>query len=107
MPSVAHRLKTALVRTTVVHIAVVMAALPMAAAAQVIGIVLDPKPTLSDGTVSRNENPVSDSVVFFEFAGAKAKKLGQVNVPTSFFGPPSSVAVSADKKFAIVTSSRK
>jgi DNA-binding beta-propeller fold protein YncE len=105
--SAVHHLRTALVRTSVFHVAVLIATLPAVATAQVIGVVLDPKPTLVDGGVARNENPAPDSVVFFEFSGVKAKKLGQVNVPTSFFGPPSSVAVSTDKTLALVTSSRK
>jgi DNA-binding beta-propeller fold protein YncE len=107
MSSVVHHLRTALVRTSVFHIVALIAVFPAVATAQVIGIVLDPKPTLVDGGVARNANPAPDSVVFFEFSGTKAKKLGQVNVPTSFFGPPSSVAISTDRKLALVTSSRK
>jgi len=105
--SAAHHFRTALTRTVVFHLVAVIAVFPISAAAQVVGIVLDPKPTLVDGAVSRVDNPGPDSVVFYEFAGAKAKKLGEANVPTSFFGPPSSVAVSADRTLALVTSSRK
>ncbi|HKQ29719.1 MAG TPA: YncE family protein [Burkholderiales bacterium] len=103
----ARRFKTTLMRTVVFQIAVAAFMFPVLTAAQVVGVVLDPKPTLADGAVSRIENPGPDSVVFLEFSGAKAKRLGQANVPTSFFGPPSSVAVSADKTLALATSSRK
>jgi hypothetical protein len=93
--------------TVLLRCLIALSALPATATAQVIGVVLDPKPTLADGAIARVENPPADSVVFLEFNGTKAKRLGQANVPTSFFGPPSSIAVSADKTFALVTSSRK
>jgi DNA-binding beta-propeller fold protein YncE len=82
-----------------------LAVLAPAAAAQVVGIALDPKAVMVDGEMQVVASPPTDSVVFFEFSGTKTKRLGQVQAPTSFQGPPSSVAITADRKLALVSAS--
>ncbi len=82
-----------------------LAVIAQMAAAQIVGIALDPKAVMVEGELQIVDSPPADSVVFFEFSGAQAKRLGQVHAPTSFQGPPSSVAITADGKLALVTAS--
>lgn len=77
--------------------------LPALAVAQVVAVALDPRAELVDGELKVLPSPPADSVVFLEFSGVRAKELGRVAAATSFQGPPSSVAVSADRKLALVT----
>ncbi|TKR30423.1 YncE family protein [Luteimonas gilva] len=83
--------------------AVLLAAAPALAMAQVVGVALDPKAVLVDGELKVLPSPPADSAVFLRFDGAKAKEIGRVPAATSFQGPPSSVAISADAKLALVT----
>lgn len=83
--------------------AVLLLVAPAMAMAQVVGVALDPKAVLVDGELKVLPSPPADSAVFFAFDGAKAKEIGRVPAPTSFQGPPSSVAISADRKLALVT----
>jgi DNA-binding beta-propeller fold protein YncE len=82
-----------------------LAALAPTATAQVVGIALDPKAVMVEGEMQIVDSPPADSVVFFEFTGSHAKRLGQVQAPTSFQGPPSSVAITTDRKLALVSAS--
>jgi DNA-binding beta-propeller fold protein YncE len=94
-------------RKLFIRFAVTLAALPAVAAAQVVGFALEPKVILVDGMPKIVQSPAPDYAVFFEFSGATAKKLGQVAVPTNFYGPPSSVSVSADRTLALVSTSQR
>lgn len=87
--------------------ALMIVALPALAAAQVVGVALDPKPLPVDGEAKVLQSPLPDSAVFLEFSGSNVRKLGQVFVPTSFIGPPSAVAVSANRTLAIVSASSR
>ena len=73
------------------------------AMAQVVGVALDPKAVLVDGELKVLPSPPADSAVFLRFDGVKATEIGRVPASTSFQGPPSSVAISADAKLALVT----
>lgn len=77
------------------------------AKAQVVGIAVDPKAELVHGETKIISNPPPDSVAFFEFSGMKYKRLGTVQAPVSFIGPPSSVAITEDKTLALVSSSSR
>lgn len=88
-------------------LACMVAALPTLAAAQVVGVALDPKAVLVDGEVKVLRSPPADAAVFLEFSGTKVKRLGQVAVPTSFQGPPSAVAISGDRSLALVSASSR
>jgi sugar lactone lactonase YvrE len=84
-------------------IALLLACIPALAAAQLVGVVLDPKVVMVDGDLQFVAAPPPDSVEFHEFSGTEARLLGSVQAPTNFQGPPSSVAITADRKLALVS----
>lgn len=73
--------------------------------AQVIGVALDSKVVLRDGKAAVADTPLADAAVFYRFEHGRLQALGRVAVPTSYLGPPSSIAVSADGRLALVTAS--
>ena len=77
------------------------------AAAQVIVSANDNKLTLNDGVQTVMANPPSDTVTVIDLAGGQPKVVGEVRVPTSIVGPPSSVAIVADGSIAFVTAAQK
>lgn len=76
-------------------------------AAQVIGFALEPKAMLVDGAIRPVASPGRDLAVFYRFAGPLFEKIGEVEVPTNFQGPPASVAVSADGRLALVSAAQR
>ncbi|MCX7512150.1 YncE family protein [Frateuria hangzhouensis] len=72
---------------------------------QVIGVALDSKVVLVDGKPQVPAGKPADAAAFFRFTDSRIENLGKVAVPTSYLGPPSSVAVSADGALALVTAS--
>lgn len=87
-------------------LAAVLAALPVGASlAQVVGVALDSKVALVDGKPGVAAGKPADAAAFFRFTGTRMERLGSVAVPTSYLGPPSSVAVSGDGSLALVTAS--
>jgi len=87
--------------------ALLLTFLPALGLAQIVGVALDPKPILVNGDAQVAPSPPADSAVFLEFSGTNVKWLGQVFVPTSFQGPPSAVAVSADRSLGLVSASSR
>jgi DNA-binding beta-propeller fold protein YncE len=81
------------------------AALP--ASAQIAVSVADNKVRLEDGTVVVNANPRPDTLAVIDLARGQARKIAEIAVPASVVGPPTSVAVTADERLAIVTSNQK
>jgi hypothetical protein len=75
--------------------------------AQLIGIAVDPKARLIDGDVSPPKVRAADSVVFIEAGDKGVRTVGKVAVPTSFQGPPSSVAIARDHRFALVSATTR
>ena len=71
--------------------------------AQVLGVALDGKARMSNGEVEILKTPAPDRVAFYDTAAEPWRPLGEAAVPTSFQGPPSSVAISADRREALVT----
>lgn len=71
--------------------------------AQVLGVALDGKARMSNGEVEILKTPAPDRVAFYDTAVEPWRPLGEAAVPTSFQGPPSSVAISADRREALVT----
>ena len=52
-------------------------------------------------------NPAADSVTVIDLKSTPPKAVGEVPVPTSVVGPPSSVAIARDESFALVTAATK
>ena len=77
------------------------------AAAQVIVSANENKLTLNDGVQGVMINPPADTVTVIDLAGGQPKVVGEVRVPTSIVGPPSSVAVVPDGSLAFVTAAQK
>lgn len=78
--------------------------LPLASLhAQVIGIALDGKARMVDGEVEILKTPAPDRVAFYDTRDDPWRALGEVAVPVSFQGPPASVAISPDRREALVT----
>ncbi|MGX5729337.1 hypothetical protein ACWKWK_02270 [Pseudoxanthomonas beigongshangi] len=71
--------------------------------AQTLGIALDGKSRMVDGEVEILATPTPDRVAFYDTTSTPWRPLGEVAVPISFQGPPSSVAISADRREALVT----
>lgn len=88
-------------RIGMLPVSLLLACAPALSAAQVVGIALDPKVAMVDGELQFVAAPPPDSVEFLEFSGADARL--PVQAPTSFQGPPSSVAITADRKLALVS----
>lgn len=71
--------------------------------AQVLGIALDGKARMNNGEVEILEAPAPDRAAFYDTTQGQLRLLGEVEVPISFQGPPSSIAISADGREALVT----
>ncbi|HVI57861.1 MAG TPA: YncE family protein [Luteimonas sp.] len=78
-------------------------ALPCSAhAGQLVGIALDAKAELVDGDLHVLPHPPPDTAVFLEFDGAQAREVARVSAPTGFQGPPEALAISPDRRLALV-----
>lgn len=81
-----------------------LATLP--ASAQLAVSANDGHVTLVDGTIKTVPDG-KDTVTVFDLSKSPPAKIAELEVPASVFGPPSSVAVTPDERYAIVTSSMK
>jgi DNA-binding beta-propeller fold protein YncE len=79
----------------------------LAANAQVVGVAVDSKAILVDGQSAIAAKPAGDSAVFFKLDDGQLRRLGEVKLPTSYLGPPESLAVSARGDLALVVSSSR
>jgi len=77
------------------------------AVAQIAVSANDNKAVLVDGANTVPANPAPDTVTIIDLNASPPKLLGEINVPASVVGPPSSVAVAPDESFAIVTAATK
>lgn len=85
----------------------IAALLPFAAQAQLAVSVQDGKQLLDDGAQVVPARPGEDDAVLVDFTGATPRVVGRSRVPASVIGPPRSVALTPDGRFAVVTSARK
>jgi DNA-binding beta-propeller fold protein YncE len=67
----------------------------------------DGKAVLVDGVNTVPVSPAADSVTVIDLNSTPPKVVGEVAVPTSVVGPPSSVAIARDESFALVTGASK
>src|SRR5690606_29540763 len=77
------------------------------AVAQLAVSVNDNKVRLADGKVEVVANPQPDTLAIIDLGISPPKVLGELEVPGSVVGPPSSVAVSPKEDIALVTSAMK
>lgn len=83
------------------------ALLPLSAQAQLAVSVQDGKQVLADGTQIVPGRPGEDDAVLVDFTGTAPRTVARIAVPASVIGPPRSVALTPDGRFAIVTSARR
>lgn len=62
---------------------------------------------LVDGVQTTARNAPPDTVTVLEFAAGTLRVRGEVRVPVSVVGPPSSIAIAPDRSIALVTSATK
>lgn len=86
-----------------------LAVLPLAppAAAQVFVAAGDGKQILVDGVQSVPLHPAADTAMIFTLKGDKPHVVATLKVPASVIGPPCSVAISPDGRYAIVTAAKR
>ena len=87
-------------------LAVSLALAAPAALAQLAISSNDGKVTLVNGAAAMPERVVPDTIAILDL-GAGGKVVAEIEVPGSFMGPPSNVAISPDGKVALVTSAYK
>ncbi|MGE0699559.1 MAG: YncE family protein [Hyphomicrobiaceae bacterium] len=78
-----------------------------AALAQIAVSANDGKGQLVNGVNTVPDTPVADNIAIIDLGATPPKLMAEVQVPTSLVGPPQSVAISADKSFALVTAATK
>ncbi len=88
-------------------VVVAVSAGPWGASAQIAVSAQDGKAVLDDGRNTVPANPAADNVVVIDLEASPPKILAEIKAPTSVVGPPSSVAISRDAAFAIVTAASK
>lgn len=84
-----------------------LAGLSPAMAAQVVAIALDGKAVLEDGELRVRPGAAPGALAVLRFEGARAEHLGTVALPTGFQGPPNSVAITPDGRYALATASMR
>jgi DNA-binding beta-propeller fold protein YncE len=67
----------------------------------------DNKAYTEGGATKTYPNPAPDNIAVIDMSASPPKVLAHIEVPASVVGPPSSVAVSRDESFALVTSAQK
>ena len=88
-------------------LALLFACLPLPGVAQVVAIALDPKAVLEDGELKVRPDAPPGALAVLRFDGARAERLGTVALPTGFQGPPTSVAITPDGRYALATASMR
>ena len=88
-------------------LAMLAACLPLPGVAQVVGIALDPKAVLENGELKVRPDAPPGALALLRFDGASAERLGTVALPTGFQGPPTSVAITPDERYALATASMR
>jgi DNA-binding beta-propeller fold protein YncE len=81
--------------------------MPVVTVAQLVVSANDNKAVLVDGNNIVPDNPAADTVTIIDLGVFPPKVIGEVNAPASVVGPPQSVAVSRDERFALVTGALK
>lgn len=86
---------------TTLALTAVLAATPVTAARPplfAIGVEADVR--LVHGSAVARERVVPDRIVFFDVADGHPRRLGSIEAPVSFMGPPAAIAISPDRRWA-------
>jgi DNA-binding beta-propeller fold protein YncE len=75
--------------------------------AQLVVSANDGKMRLVDGVNTPVPNAPPDTITIVDLRGTQPKVVGELKVPASVIGPPSSVAIAPDESIALVTASTK
>lgn len=78
-----------------------------AASAQIAVSGNDNRRQLVNGVNTVVQNPPPDSITIIDLNGARPRALGEVALSHSVVGPPTSVAVTPDERYALVTSAER
>jgi DNA-binding beta-propeller fold protein YncE len=85
----------------------VLPAFIFSANAQIAVSANDGKATLVDGANAVVDSPPPDSVTLIDLSATPPKAVAEIQAPASVVGPPSSVAISPDGAFALVSAATK
>jgi DNA-binding beta-propeller fold protein YncE len=77
------------------------------ASAQLAVSANDNKAVLVDGVNTVVRNPPPDTVTILDLSVSPARVVGELRMPTSIIGPPTSVAIAPDRSLALVTASMR
>jgi DNA-binding beta-propeller fold protein YncE len=67
----------------------------------------DSKMVLDNGAVRTARDPAPDTLSIIDLSASPPRLRGEIQVPASVVGPPSSVAVSPDERIALVTANQR
>lgn len=84
--------------------ACVMMTHPAPSRAQIVAIGVDADVRLVGEDAAPPERVLPDEILFFDFSTGTPKRLGAVEAPVSFQGPPVGIALTSDRRFAFVPS---
>src|SRR5215510_13451219 len=88
-------------------ILIITATQAVAVRAQIAVSANDGKVVLVNGVNTPRPDPQPDTVTILDTSVTPPRILGEVQAPTSVAGPPHSVAISPDRKIALVTASTR
>ncbi len=92
---------------TPIRLAALALLMPLAANAQLAVSAGDNKPRLVDGVVTVPAERQPDTLTLLDLTPSPPRVLGEVAVPHSVAGPPNSLGITPDGRFAIVPSNQR
>ena len=87
--------------------ALALAAPTAAAQAQIALSANDNKLVLDNGAVRTARDPAPDTLSIIDLSASPPRVRGEIQVPASVVGPPSSVAIAPNERFALVTANQR
>src|SRR5689334_7478886 len=90
-----------------IYVAILTLGLVSSSYAQFVVSANDNKVKLENGALMILPNAAPDTVSIIDLNGKMPKLVSEIDVPTSVIGPPASVAVRWDERYALVTSAAK
>jgi DNA-binding beta-propeller fold protein YncE len=87
--------------------ALALAAPTAAAQAQIALSANDNKLVLDNGATRTARDPAPDTLSIIDLSASPPRLKGEIQVPASVVGPPSSVAIAPNERFALVTANQR